>query len=126
MTSMPSNLPFTVINKNIANNTVINPATPGAYLLNSSYGAFPIFCSIADFAQFGMNDADNSFLVMPGYYVASWSNTHYSGTGPSNFNNNNGANIVVINSVYPDTASSCKLYYNVNGTDTEITISGIS
>jgi len=114
MTSIPTNLPYTV------NNGLVNPATPGAYLNNNGSGSFPVFCSITSFTNYGMENIVDIAVLMPGYKITLYVDAAYAGVATT-YTNTTGSNITV-QATTPSTASSCKLYYK----DVEITISGIS
>jgi hypothetical protein len=99
---------------------------PGAFLINSGNGSFPIFCSIDNFSTWGMNDIDNYYLVMPGYKLLTYPSSGYvlSSTTSQNgiYDNTTGESPLYYNSTYADHGSSCKLYFKGN----EIKVSGIS
>lgn len=97
------------------------PVCPGAYLVNSGYGAHPIFCNIANLSPAGCNDVDDRFIVMPGYRLTVYKDSNYA-TNPYDVTNTTGTSSKVQYSTYVNTASSCKLYYK----DIEITVTGIS
>jgi hypothetical protein len=121
MTSLPSNLPSTITNIS-ASSPYANPLTPGAYLINSSHGAFPIFCSMSWFGnQYGMNDIDDFYLIMPGYKLIVYTDGSYSNNSTT-FDNTSYQNIRYLLTNYANKGSSCRLYYY----GTEIKINGIS
>ena len=103
------------------------PVCPGAYLLNSGYGTYPIFCSITNFDTIcQMNNQDNYYIVMPGYKLLTYAEGDYNPGSNSSYNgvfdNTNGTTVKLYNSAYSDHGSSCYLYYK----GTLITVSGIS
>jgi hypothetical protein len=73
MTSIPTNLPYTV------NNGLVNPATPGAYLNNTGTGSFPVFCSITSFTNYGMENIVDIAILMPGYKIILYVDAAYAG-----------------------------------------------
>jgi hypothetical protein len=127
---VPSNFPFLIKNSNATNMTPSpTPGIPGAYIINTGGGSHPIFCSMANLDNIGMANVDNYFLVMPGFYLTVWPDINYASTQAAYItycDNSKNNNIGFYKSNLTDTASSCKLYYNVNGTLTEITIYGLS
>jgi hypothetical protein len=96
------------------------PVCPGAYLVNSSYGAHPIFCSIANLPNIGCNDIDDKYIIMPGYKLTVYKD--YYSNSPYDVTNTTGTIVKVQSATYPNAATSCKLYYK----DIEIFITGIS
>jgi hypothetical protein len=89
MTSVPSNIPFQI--QNNYNGSLINPGppvvynsinplTPGAFLINSSGGSYPIYCSINDYSAWGMNDIDDYYVVMPGFSLIVFNTSNYYGS----------------------------------------------
>lgn len=103
------------------------PVCPGAYLVNSGYGTYPIFCSINNFDTIcQMNNQDNYYIVMPGYRLQTYPSSGYAASSTTSyngdFNNTDGAIFKRYNSVYQDHGSSCYLSYK----GTPITVSGIS
>ena len=97
------------------------PVCPGAYLVNSGYGAFPIFCSIANLGNVGSSDCDNKYIVMPKYKLIIYRDD-YNTTSPKTIDNETTNTIKISNSNYADQITSCKLYYY----NTEIIVTGIS
>jgi hypothetical protein len=97
------------------------PVCPGAYLVNTTYGAFPIFCNLSNLGNAGSADCDNKYIVMPGYKLIVYENTLYEGNSQP-IENTSATNIKITTSNYPDKISSCRLYYNSN----EIDVSGVS
>ena len=124
--NIPSNIPF--IYKGM-------PIYPGAYLINSGNGAHPIFCSIIALNNFGFNDQDNFYIIMPGYSLIVYRDPNYANNNTNNMFENCGSSAVVsyVNAPSSDNSSSCKLYFG-NILDTsgividknEIRIQGIS
>ena len=98
------------------------PVCPGAYLVNTTYGAFPIFCNLSNLGNEGSADCDNKYIVMPKYKLIVYRDTLYGDTVPQTIDNTSGTDIKIATSNYPDQISSCRLYYNSN----EIDISGVS
>lgn len=96
------------------------PICPGAYLINTSYGAQPIFCSIANFQNCGYSDIDNIYIVMPGYKLTVYQD--FYSNSPYDITNTNGIDIVYVSSTYADRASSCSLFFK----DVEVKVDGIS
>jgi hypothetical protein len=121
--SIPKNLPMQVSEPTSTGSGIsnINPATPGAYLFNSSYGSFPIFSSITNYATFGMNDIDDFYLVMPGYKIIVYVNDNYGGNSTT-IDNTASSTIIILATSNVNQGSSCKLYYN----GVELLISGFS
>jgi hypothetical protein len=77
--------PFTITTNNF-------PCTPGAYQINSAFGAFPIFGSL-NLNDYGMQNCGDRYIIMPGYslYVGDGSST--PGTVRISINNTNGTRI---------------------------------
>jgi hypothetical protein len=100
------------------------PVCPGAYLINSGYGMYPIFYSISNFDTLcSMNDQDNFFIVMPGYKLLTYPSSNYgtdSTTHNGTYDNTNGTTalyypVVTTNGdSYADHTTSCYLYYKNN------------
>lgn len=95
------------------------PTSPGAYIINSGNGAHPIFCSVANLGDIGMNDNNDYFLVLPNYSLQVWQDANYS-KNPVFYTQS--STVQIFTSLYTNTASSLNLYYN----GTEVTISGLS
>ena len=111
--SIYNQLPYTV------NGKITNP---GAYAVNSGYGAFPIYCSIANYTNsyYSMNDMINSHYVLPGYKLITFQDAYYP-TPVQTIDNTQ--NIYVLSGDQNvDQISSCRFYYK-NG---EIIQTGIS
>jgi hypothetical protein len=128
MTSIPSNFPYLITNNNATTKTAV-PVIPGAYIINNGAGMLPIFCSMANLDSVNMQNSDDRFLVMPGFYLVTWPDTNYAssqGAYITYADNTNGNTYLYVGSNLGHTISSCKLYYNVNGTQTEIRINGLS
>ena len=134
MTSVPSNIPFQIQNNYNESSTYpgppvvynsINPLTPGAFLINggvsSGGGSYPIYCSINDYSAWGMNDIDDSYIVMPGFTLFVFTDISYHGSFII-LDNSYGINILNQATTNLNQGSSCKLYYN----GVEIVISGFS
>lgn len=97
------------------------PIYPGAYYMNNGtllsggncVAMFPIFGSIYDYSKYYFSDnADNYYLVLPGFKLVVYVNSGYSGN-TSTCDNTNGTTIQQYSLPnYVDQGSSCKLYYN--------------
>ena len=90
------------------------PVTPGAYMINSGGGSFPIFCSIPNYQTLGMTNGssgcDNYYIIMPGYAIYVFTIANY-GNGSLTFykyNSNNYPIIVATSNV--DRGLCCYLY----------------
>ena len=98
------------------------PAYPGAYLMGGA-ASFPIFCSIASYTDWGMNNLDDYYLIMPGYCLTVYKSGGYS-TSDSYRTHDNSGNLtpmyVNIESALVNEGSSCKLYFGTNTTANEI------
>ena len=109
----PSTVPYRMGNEgtSVQGNTTKGLATPGAYLLNTSTGSFPIFGTITNFNNVGfMNDCDDAYLIMPGFQIIvytdyNWSESSWTG------NNSTGTVPICLATSYVNRGSSCKLYY---------------
>lgn len=104
------------------------PVTPGAYMVNSNYGSFPIFCSIPNYQTLGMTNGssgcDNYYIIMPGYSIYVYTSTNYGGSVWSWYNENSYP--VIQTTGYIDRGLSCKLFIGGNkDTGTEISSSYI-
>jgi hypothetical protein len=104
------------------------PHSPGAYMINSGRGAFPIFCTIQNFNSWGMNDQDNYYIVLPGFtLILATTSLDSSGIPTSGgtsytLDNKNGTTILYVISPTVDLISSCKLQFEY----TEIKWPGIT
>jgi hypothetical protein len=127
MTSVPSNIPFQIQNNYNESSTYpgppvvynsINPLTPGAFLINggvtSGGGSYPIYCSINDYSAWGMNDIDDSYIVMPGFTLYVFPSANYHGSFFI-LDNSYGINILNQATSNINQGSSCILQYNGNG-----------
>lgn len=117
-TSVPSNMPFTY--NNTSTNNKAFPVFPGAFMVNGT-GSFPIFCSITNFSNYGMDNTDNSYIVMPGYKLELYYDSTY-GRFKDTISNTDGTIILYKRLTDENNATSCKLYFN----DTEIKVGVIS
>lgn len=123
MTSVPSNIPFQIQN-NYNGSSInpgppvvynsINPLTPGAFLINSSGGSYPIYCSINDYSAWGMNDIDDYYVVMPGFSLIVFNTSNYYGSFFF-LDNSYGINILNQATTNINQGYSCILQYNGNG-----------
>ena len=98
------------------------PIYPGAYYFNygSNFGnagngslIFPIYGSLSNYdIPYNSGDADNFYLVLPGFKIVVYINSNYGGDS-STCDNTSGSQIkkYQLNS-HPDQGSSCRLYYN--------------
>jgi hypothetical protein len=114
MTSLPSNLPATITNLNgtVPDSTLkANPLTPGAYIINSERGAFPIFSTISVYNDNGFSNVDNSYLIMPGYSITIYKGDRFTETSVT-LSNETGKDISYQYAPYGDGGSSCRLYYH--------------
>jgi hypothetical protein len=127
MTSVPSNIPFQIQNNYNESSTYpgppvvynsINPLTPGAFLINGGVaggsGSYPIYCSINDYSAWGMNDIDDSYIVMPGFTLFVFTDIFYQGSVII-LDNSYGINILNQATTNLNQGSSCILQYNGNG-----------
>ena len=89
----------------------------GAYLVNSGYGAFPIFCTIDRFYDYGMdnssdgnNGVDDYYILLPGYKLLLYIDQGVSGTSYP-IDNTIGTTILYQTSPSINEISSCKLFF---------------
>jgi hypothetical protein len=82
---------------------------PGAYLLNTSTGSFPIYYTISNYANYFMNDCDDAYLIMPGFRIIVYVDGYDSDAWDSG-QNDNGYPICLATS-HVNRGSSCRLYY---------------
>jgi len=79
-------------------------------MIDDGRGSFPIFCSIAKFSDYGMDNIDNYYIVLPLYklvvYIGDYTTTNYT------IDNTKGTTILYVNSPSTNGISSCKLYFN--------------
>ena len=118
---MASKTPFTFNNTSTADKAF--PVFPGAFMVNGG-GSFPIFCSITNFSNCGMDNIDNSYIVMPGYLLIIYYDAGYRNQ-KDEINNTTGTTIVYKAESSTNNATSCRLYFGENYTG-EIIVSGIS
>jgi hypothetical protein len=75
------------------------PAFPGAYIINTGIGSFPIYKSTPDLEGAGSMGAGNKneyLLVMPGYQITIYTNTNYSSdVTAQSFNNSDSSQIYI-------------------------------
>ena len=91
------------------------PAFPGAYIINSGIGSFPIYKSTPDLegtSSMGAGNKNNYLIVMPGYKITVYTAVNYS-TNEKTIDNTNSSNIYHAKTLSPtlDQISSIKLYY---------------
>lgn len=96
------------------------PVFPGAFMIDDGAGSVPIFCSIYNYTEFGFNNVDNYYLVMPGYKLETFDSTY--GTIRNTHDNQTGTQPKYFTSTNQNNGSSCKLYFK----DVEIIVTGIS
>lgn len=85
----------------------------GAYLIDDGRGSFPIFCSIANFSDYGMDNIDNYYIVLPLYKLHVYTSINYLDYVYI-IDNTKGTTILYVNSPSTNGISSCKLYFNGN------------
>ncbi len=83
----------------------------GAYLVNSGYGAFPIFCSMYDFVDWGMDNVDDYYIVMPGYKLLLYVNSSLDDSTSYPIDNTIGTTVLYQTSPSINQITSCKLYF---------------
>lgn len=91
------------------------PAFPGAYIINSGSGSFPIYKSMPDLEGAGSMGAGNKneyLIVMPGYKITVYTDINYV-TNERTIDNTNSSNIYHVKTLSPilNQISSIKLYY---------------
>lgn len=91
--------------------------SPGAYLISASTGAFPIFTSVTDYSEWGMDNLDDKYIVLPGYKIIIYTNTNYEGVSTT-IDNTAGLVTIVQSLVDTDSinthinrGSSCQLFH---------------
>lgn len=85
------------------------PAYPGAYLINGGAASYPIFCSITSYTDWGMNNLDDYYLIMPGYTLIVYKGGSYSDsswTSPYS-----ATTFTYWNGFSENNGSSCRLYF---------------
>jgi hypothetical protein len=92
----------------------------GAYLVNSGYGAFPIFCSTTKFYDYGMDNSDSNtgvddyYILLPGYKLLLYINNGASESSSYLIDNTYGTTILYQTSPSVNEMSSCKLFFEEN------------
>jgi len=80
--------------------------------MTGAYAAYPIFCSLEDtWANHGMNDSDDYYLVAPHFTIIVWVGTNTSGTAHKYENDTDDWKVFLVPGSVDDTGSSCKIYY---------------
>jgi len=95
-------VPYTLKNSTI-------PAFCPVYMTGKE-ASYPIFHSISNFADYGMNDSDDFYLVAPHFTIIVWKD-YYAGTAYKYENNTDDWKIFISPTIVDDEGSSCKLYY---------------
>lgn len=94
---------------------------PGAYMINSGGGSFPIFCSINNYQTFkmtnGSSPVDNYYIIMPGYKIIVYNSSN--AITLEQLNGTNNYPIIVTPSTI-DSGLSCKLFIYVNNQYEEV------
>ena len=92
------------------------PAFPGAYIINSLVGSFPIYKSTPDLEGAGTIGAGNKsdyLIVMPGYKITVYTGVNYV-TNEKTIDNTNSSNIHHVKTnagMWANQISSIKLFY---------------
>lgn len=83
----------------------------GAYLIDDGRGAFPIFSSIANFGDYGMDNIDNYYIVLPLYKLLVYTSINHLDYVYT-IDNTKGTTILYVSSPSTNGISSCKLFFN--------------
>jgi hypothetical protein len=93
------------------------PAFPGAYIINTGIGSFPIYKSTADLegaGSIGAGQKNDYLIVMPGYKITIYTDINYANNAKT-IDNTNSSNIhhvaTTVTTPYKNQISSIKLYY---------------
>lgn len=79
--------------------------------MTGAYASYPIFHSISNFPDYGMNDSDDYYLVAPHFTIIVYGDVNYSTQARKYENNTDDWKIFLTPSDVDDEGSSCKLYY---------------
>ena len=94
--------------------TIPNDLTPfvvGCWMINSSFGVFPIFSSISNYLTLGMDNVDDKYMLAPGYRIKVYVDPDNGGSINLDASNN-GTTMLVASVTTENVGSSCELYYN--------------
>jgi hypothetical protein len=111
--SAPTTAPY-----RLGNTTTQGLAMPGAYLVNGSYGAFPIYFSVGSYSTYYMNNCDDGYWVMPNFRIIVYANDGYSSqTYDSGYNRYGYPVYYSLSGSAVNNGQSCYLYYNTTSND---------
>lgn len=78
--------------------------------MTGAYGSYPIFHSIANYIDYGMNDSDDRYLVAPHFTIIVWEHL-YTGAVRKYENDSDDWKVFDVPGDQQDRGTSCKLYY---------------
>lgn len=80
--------------------------------MTGAYASYPIFCSLeGNWANHGMNESDNHYLVAPHFTIIVWPDPNLSGTAYKYENATDDWKIFLVPSSFENKGSSNRLYY---------------
>ena len=79
--------------------------------MTGAYASYPIFHSISDFSDYGMNNSDDYYLVAPHFTIIVYGSADYLNQARKYENNTDDWKIFLTPSDVNNEGTSCKLYY---------------